>query len=183
MNEEELIKFLQDGLSTRKIAEIKGVGYSTVARWVRKFGLQSYYEWNRIQEHNTKLGTARFLCRICGKSSEKGLCQGCNTKIRRYRSKVLAIDLKGGVCNRCGWSGNIAAFEFHHMESEEKDFTISNVANRAWEIIEIELNKCELLCSNCHRIEHSNNEGDKFLNEVYSYQGQQERMIARFGNK
>jgi hypothetical protein len=117
------------------------------------------------------------ICSVCGKefknygNSKRTRCGGCNTKIRRYRAKIAAVKYKGGKCVKCGWAGNIAAFEFHHKNPEEKDFQIGNVANKKWEIIRKELDKCDLLCSNCHQIEHSNNLGKEFLNAVDNYKG------------
>ena len=116
-------------------------------------------------------------CNLCGKTFEgwqgrKRLrCGGCNTKIRRYRAKLAAIKYKGGKCNECGWIGNIAAFEFHHKDKNEKSFQIGHVANKKWEVIKKELDKCNLLCSNCHQIKHANNTNEKFLKEVYNYKG------------
>lgn len=71
----------------------------------------------------------------------------------------MTIELKGGKCIRCGYifnGQNIAAFEFHHTNPQEKDFKIGNVGNKSWKSIVHELAKCELLCANCHSIEHSN---------------------------
>lgn len=45
--------------------------------------------------------------------------------------------------------------------------------NRSWEIIKIELDKCELLCSNCHRIEHSKQDDEKYLTVVNMYNGKE----------
>jgi len=115
-------------------------------------------------------------CKICKKefknynNSNRTRCGGCNTKIRRYRTKLAAVKYLGGKCERCGWSGEIAGFEFHHKNKEEKDFNIGMVANKRWELIKKELKKCELLCSICHRIEHSNIYPE-FLDEVDNYRG------------
>lgn len=111
-------------------------------------------------------------CYLCGKkSSGKRLCSACRTKLRRHRCKLAAIKLLGGKCNRCGWSGNIAGFEFHHKDPLKKDFTIGSSSNRSWDFVKNELIKCELLCSICHRTEHSDRDDDVFLQEVYNYSG------------
>jgi predicted HNH restriction endonuclease len=45
------------------------------------------------------------------------------------------------------------------------------MANKKWEVIRKEAMKCELLCSNCHRIEHSSRYNESFVNEVNNYRG------------
>jgi predicted HNH restriction endonuclease len=83
---------------------------------------------------------------------------------------MKAVQLLGGKCNRCGWTGNLAAFEFHHKDPEEKEFEMGNMANKAWDVLKIEIEKCELLCSNCHRIEHTDR-SEAFIEELKNYKG------------
>jgi hypothetical protein len=45
---------------------------------------------------------------------------------------------------------------FHHLNTEEKDFAISDGNIRSFEKIKSELDKCILLCSNCHAEIHDN---------------------------
>jgi hypothetical protein len=111
-------------------------------------------------------------CRLCGRESRdarRKRCNSCNTKIRRYRTKVAAIKYLGGKCTVCGWSGDVAGFEFHHKN--DKEFNIGSAANKSWGNIKKELGKCMLFCATCHRIKHSNHTSTKFLDEVSSYQG------------
>ena len=98
-------------------------------------------------------------------------CGSCNTKIRRFRAKAAAIKHLGGKCIKCGWHGNQAALQFHHINTSEKDFIIGNVANKNWDVIKIELKKCILLCANCHIITHSTKNEDEFLKEALNYKG------------
>lgn len=58
-----------------------------------------------------------------------------------------------------------------YRDSKEKDFELSNVGNKSWKVLKVEIDKCDLLCSNCHRIEHSNNQDVAFLEEVRNYKG------------
>lgn len=49
---------------------------------------------------------------------------------------------------------------------------IANYKNKKWELIKAELLKCILLCSNCHRIKHSNRD-ENFIKEAIKYSGRQ----------
>lgn len=113
-------------------------------------------------------------CIICGKElkdTRRRKCSYCNIKIRRQRIKLKAIQLLGGKCARCGWTGDPAAFEFHHRDKSQKEFCISRYSNKKWELVKNELAKCELLCANCHRIKHSDRNGKTFTEEVNNYKG------------
>lgn len=70
---------------------------------------------------------------------------------RRQRIKNRALDYKGNACLICGYNRCVAALEFHHLNPEEKDFGIAAMYTKNWENIRLELDKCVLLCSNCHR--------------------------------
>jgi 5-methylcytosine-specific restriction endonuclease McrA len=116
-------------------------------------------------------------CRLCGNifkeyDRKHGFrCGSCNTKIRRFRAKAAAIKLLGGKCKKCGWHGNQAAMQFHHINPDEKDFIIGNVGNKSWDSIKKEMQKCVLLCANCHMIEHSTKNTKIFLKEALNYKG------------
>jgi predicted HNH restriction endonuclease len=58
----------------------------------------------------------------------------------------------------CGYSKCESALEFHHLNPNEKDFNISSIRQLSnfTEKIKNELDKCILVCSNCHREIHSN---------------------------
>lgn len=129
--------------------------------------------------HNTmalnSIVNQKITCRLCDRfiknnSANRTRCMSCNTKIRRLRAKMAAVKLLGGKCRRCGFSGHVAAFEFHHVRGK-KEFAIGNVSNKSWATIRRELKKCELLCSNCHRITHASEWNKKLMAEVAGYQG------------
>jgi len=74
----------------------------------------------------------------------------------RRRTKQRAVDLLGGRCHGCEVAVPVAAFEFHHLDAGTKDFAISaDGVPRRWELIVAELEKCVLLCANCHREVHA----------------------------
>lgn len=98
-------------------------------------------------------------------------CGSCNTRIRRYRTKLAAIKYLGGECKKCGWKGDNAVFQFHHINPDEKEFTFGNVGNKSWNFLKKELDKCVLLCANCHALEHSKRKEKIFLKEAHEYKG------------
>ena len=68
----------------------------------------------------------------------------------------MAVAYKGGVCQCCKYNKYIGALEFHHINPDEKDFGISVKGyTRSWENNKKELDKCVLVCSNCHREMHA----------------------------
>ena len=74
----------------------------------------------------------------------------------RKQIKKWAVEYKGGKCEKCGYDKCIEALDFHHTDSTPKDFAISDRNLKLdWEDIKKELDKCKLLCSNCHREEHN----------------------------
>lgn len=84
-------------------------------------------------------------------------CKCCSEAVQRRRDKLkeLCVEYKGGRCEFCGYDKCMAALEFHHIDPNEKDFGIGAKGHtRSFEKIKIELDKCVMLCANCHREEH-----------------------------
>ncbi len=72
---------------------------------------------------------------------------------RRSELRQRAIAYKGGKCQICGYDKSPAAFDFHHPDPREKEFSVSSRMT-SWGAIVRELDKCVLLCSRCHREVH-----------------------------
>lgn len=68
----------------------------------------------------------------------------------RQRTKQRAIVYKGGSCIVCLYSKCIRSLQFHHLDPKEKDRRIGSGNTIAWKRLKIELDKCVLLCANCH---------------------------------
>lgn len=89
----------------------------------------------------------RYRCRKCSIES---------VQRRRYKVKEQAVEYKGGKCEICGYDKCIDALEFHHLDPSQKDFGISQKDyTRSWENVKKELDKCIMVCSNCHKEIHS----------------------------
>jgi hypothetical protein len=78
-------------------------------------------------------------------------------KLRGLKRKVELIELKGGCCEKCGYDKNIAAFDFHHKDPSQKSYQLDmrKLSNTSMINLMEEVEKCSLLCANCHREFHS----------------------------
>jgi hypothetical protein len=84
----------------------------------------------------------------------RSYCPACQTPIRAYDNiPIISFLLLGGKCRICGYDRCPAALDFHHTDPLGKDFNIS--ASTSPERILREIQKCELLCSRCHREVHA----------------------------
>lgn len=69
----------------------------------------------------------------------------------RRAQKLRAIEYLGGKCVKCGGRFHPAAFDFHHLNPSEKGSTLGQISGLSWKRFKAELDKCVLICSNCHR--------------------------------
>jgi 5-methylcytosine-specific restriction endonuclease McrA len=71
---------------------------------------------------------------------------------RRRAIKAMAIKYKGGECQVCGYKRYQGALDLHHLDPKQKEFSMSDKGHsRSWERVKEELDKCVLVCANCHR--------------------------------
>ena len=75
------------------------------------------------------------------------------SQARRDR-KLKAIHYKHNECFDCKLAFHPAVYEFHHLNPNEKDVNLAHFKSASWERFVVELDKCIMLCANCHRIRH-----------------------------
>jgi hypothetical protein len=88
-----------------------------------------------------------------------------NKHYKELHKKI--IETAGGKCVKCGFQGCDSAFDFHHLNKNEKEI---GIAQLLWEEVYKggnvtdeetitkaleEVSKCILICSNCHRTIHA----------------------------
>lgn len=64
-------------------------------------------------------------------------------------------DLGYDKCCCCGYDNYWGALEFHHLDSEEKEFGVASITHHNFEKILKEVEKCIMVCANCHRELHA----------------------------
>jgi len=95
------------------------------------------------------------------KGKIQSYCKECNKEnvIKRQRTlKEKCVEYCGGKCKICGYSKYVGALDFHHLDPSTKDIAFSKFRATSWDknkdILIKELDKCILLCANCHREVH-----------------------------
>lgn len=118
--------------------------------------------------HNTRdlnvPASSTKICVTCNQEYDKSLfykkgasCKKCfNAKmIKKDKDvKLELVNLFGNKCNCCNKSFNQYVYQFHHIDPSEKDFEISKLRSHTIKNVLPELQKCEMLCANCHSMKH-----------------------------
>lgn len=124
-----------------------------------------------ITKYNNTINSSKEkVCSCCNKNKNiiefykkpngkcYSYCKECTNTLtikRQRQNKKLAIDYKGGKCSVCGYDKCDAALDFHHIDPTKKDFNISHHKGMTLENLKEELDKCILVCRNCHAELHN----------------------------
>lgn len=81
-------------------------------------------------------------------------CSKClseyTSKYRRERKQKL-VDMLGGKCIVCGYNKHNGSLDFHHLDKSTKSFGIAERGLlKSWNKTVEEVEKCVLVCKNCH---------------------------------
>lgn len=141
-----LKNLIDKGYTRKRMANELGVHINTIYRWMLKYNLQT---------------CPKKLCKLCGQNDPKMFdverhtaCRKCRGR-RHFRDrKADAITYKGGKCSRCGYNKCQGALDFHHDDPKEKKYQWRKMRIVKIEEMYKELDKCTLLCKNCHSEVH-----------------------------
>ncbi len=169
MKKEILETLINEGKSLNQVSKDTGKSLTTVRYWVKKYeipfktknfssqGIKEYGETKTCPKCKNNCDINDFYNRR-GKIGGSVYCKKCTTIQVVERTKKLKQDMvnyKGGCCQICGYDKYIGALDFHHLNPDEKDFTIAHIRQYKFDdLIKNELDKCLLVCSNCHREIH-----------------------------
>jgi hypothetical protein len=166
MNKTLLKQYIDSGYSSYKIANISNKGQTTIRYWLKKYNL-----FTKGNKRDTKIinGDTHIKCGNCDKFYSKdnfykktknllnSYCKNCFNEYAKERWKARkrkAIEYKGGKCSSCGYNKCPDVLEFHHRDPKQKEFDWKKLRQMSWDKVTNELDKCDLLCSNCHRERH-----------------------------
>lgn len=90
-----------------------------------------------------------------GQQKYRGYCKDCANSLEksRYQKKKAFIDSQKHCCAKCG-DTRVYVLDFHHKDKDEKEFTIGKIKKGSLSLIQNEIDKCAVLCANCHREFH-----------------------------
>lgn len=165
-----LKELIGKNMSTHEISKVLSKSQTTVAYWVKKYKLSTNHKsFKQIGQKD--YGDSR-TCPRCqksrdindfyqrrGKPNSSTYCKECTNsqtldRVRELKKKC--VEYKGGQCVTCGYDKCIGALEFHHLDPISKDFTIAHLRSYSFsKKVTTELDKCILVCANCHREIHS----------------------------
>lgn len=83
-----------------------------------------------------------------------------NLKAARDRHKQERVDFiraaKDAPCVDCGVEYPHYVMDLHHRDPSDKLYTVSQMSgqNKSWVLIKAEIDKCDVICANCHRERH-----------------------------
>lgn len=168
----QVVELRKEGKTYDQIKDITGIGKGSISNICKEASLgQNYIELTpekiaECQKLYDEIGNIKKVARETGISYQRlrNVIQlktvapkDSYTYVKEHRKRVKEelIAYKGGKCEICGYNKCIAALDFHHINPEEKDFTISNSnIYKNIEALKQEVDKCMLVCANCHRELH-----------------------------
>lgn len=125
------------------------------------FECSPFGQYNTRKVHPTQNKSVINICRICekvypaGHQQHKSICNACRVTLSRQNKKIKAVEYMGGKCIICNYDKCISALHFHHIDPNEKEFGFSSNLTKSFDILKKELDKCIMVCSNCHCEIHS----------------------------
>lgn len=177
MQKEKLVELIEFGYSQRDLANKLETSQSNIKYWLKKFEIKTKYNRYNKDRYLINGGKVCSKCKNLKDTSDfykryntnrdglAGYCKECSNEYHGNRVKEVKlkmIDYKGGKCCDCNLKiedSHYCVFDLHHLDPNDKDPNFSKIKYQKWENIIKEIDKCVLLCSNCHRLRHSIIEG------------------------
>lgn len=98
-------------------------------------------------------------------------------KNRRNCRKINYVNKLGGCCSNCGYNKNLSSLSFHHKYDKKFNLDTTTIGNKILREVDEEINKCDLLCMNCHIAYHNPDYTLDFYNTEYN---NIEELIKKF---
>jgi len=183
-SKDEVIKLRNEGKSYDEIKEELNISKSTISYHCKRYGLNNIGK-SKVINSELKKKIIEYCKNHTIKETSKEFDVSIST-VKRYKNKkykvlsdhqkkeknvksviewrrrvkVKLVNYKGGKCEICGYNKCISSMDFHHLDPSEKDFSISS-KTLSFDRLKNEVDKCILVCRNCHGEIHYEIEEDK----------------------
>ena len=113
-------------------------------------------------KRDNKRDGLQSLCKVCNSEQAKEYYHkkslttiyAGRAKDRKSRIKDALSEIKAAVgCLFCGEKTSVC-LDYHHVDQNDKEVTLSNYSSSV-SVLLVEIEKCEVLCANCHRKVHA----------------------------
>ena len=154
-----LRELVEQGLSVRQIAAELDRSFTTIRYWLRKCGLRTqpltYTPAGDRRPDSVMRNCPTHGWTVHVRDAQGSVrcptCRSSRVVTHRRAVKAQLVAEAGGACVLCGYDRCLAALQFHHLDPEQKSFSLSRQGRTiSLERARAEASKCVLLCGNCH---------------------------------
>ena len=158
---EEVAQQIECTVEARSAADSISAFPTKICTKCGKEALETEFRWR-----NKSDGKRHSFCKECNKKKDRAFYAGSATRRKKLRTrqkerykkkKTWYQDLRNKLkCSICGYNKCSYAIEFHHRDPSKKEYAVSDLVKRDYSIERIikEMEKCDVLCANCHREAH-----------------------------
>lgn len=158
-------RYVERGMTQAKIAEEFQCSPATIIKLMKQYGIEARVQsGGRVDPVLERAALARQCawhhCHNALTERQRYFCsRACGYKYRSARQhtemKQQSVDYKGGKCSLCGYERCIDALTFHHVTGQKEFGIAAHIHSQTWTVIQAELDKCILVCANCHSEIHA----------------------------
>lgn len=152
---------IERGESLRQISKLCNTSQTNVRYWLKKFDLKL-----KRGPKGKKPKDFSFPRKCsCGETDPKKFygnktkvcakCHGAYTLAKGQENRLYMLEKLGGHCINCGFDKFKSSLDIHHLDPNEKDVAFGTVRYWKRDKIDKELEKCVILCRNCHSAYHN----------------------------
>lgn len=111
-----------------------------------------------FEDEEALFGDCRNVCKECIKAQHRARNKKKRETLleyqrnRRTERRAYMDELKSKPCMDCGGEFPPICMDFDHRPGTDKQFNLADAYNHSIDEIHLEIDKCDLVCSNCHRI-------------------------------
>lgn len=156
-----LENYIKQGFTLKQLASTFQMSQTNLRYWIKKFGLKLVRgaKGKKPKDFNfprkCKCGETNPNKFYGNKTTVCAKCHNQNTLLLGRENRSYMLEKLGSHCINCGFDKWKASLDIHHVDPTKKDVSFSTARYWNRSKIDKELEKCVILCRNCHAAYHS----------------------------